>query len=160
MIHWRFILFICLSVLQLNSCSIEEARNKKNRKLVVLSDYLEPQDSIIFKSFKRQQDIDIEIIHLSTDKMIGLTRNKKYTADADIIMVKSMYDVHRLSQQSILQQIVFTDELSDKQRKYFSTKLNYICMTHCALGLTAPPNRYCLKYISLLQFVHSYIRTY
>ena len=125
MIQWRFLLFICLSVLQLNSCSIEEARHQKNRKLVVLSDYLEPQDSIIFKSFKRQQDIDIEIIHLSTDKMIGLTRNKKYTADADIIMVKSMYDVHRLSQQSILQQIVFKNELSDKQRKYVSTKYNY-----------------------------------
>ena len=125
MINWRFLSFICFIVLQLNSCSIEEAHNQKKGKLIVLSDYLESKDSSIFKVFKKQQNVDIEIIHMSAGKMIQLIRNEKYTAKADIIMVKSMYDVHRLSQQSIFQKIVFSNELNEKQRKHVSIKYNY-----------------------------------
>ena len=125
MTNWRFLSFICFIILQLNSCSIEEAKKEKKEKLVVLSDYLESKDSIIFKAFKEQRNVGVEIIQMSTRELIQMIRNEKYTAKADIVMVKSMFDVHRLSQQSIFQKIVFSNELNEKQKKHISTDYNY-----------------------------------
>lgn len=109
-----------------NSCSVETAKAPIKKQLIILSDYLNQTDVGIFKPFAKQEYVDLKIIHMESDKIIGLMRNQGSNVQADLILINSLYDVQTMYKRDILQTIHFEKELDAKIKKISSTKYKFI----------------------------------
>lgn len=119
-----FIVLIFLGVL--TSCSIESAKPKAKRELIIASDYLTPKDTVLFSKFIQSNKVELSISNMTTDKIIGHIRNMESNSGIDLIMVKSLYDVSRLDKRELLQNINFGEEIPMEAQAYSSWKYNYI----------------------------------
>lgn len=81
----------------IESCSIEEVKTPTKGYLVVASDFLEEKDSNVFKSFSKQKNITVKIKNLSSDSIIEHFKKFQYNSKFDAVLLKSSYDLYRLS---------------------------------------------------------------
>ena len=117
---------LLLSCIITSACSIETARTLGEKELVILSDYLEVKDTILFSKFSKNKNVSIKIVNIESDKIVGLTRNNGFNTEGDIIMVKSLFDINRLNQRDILHNIDFSEELSDIEHDQSNWSRNFM----------------------------------
>jgi len=122
-ISFFFLFLLSISVL---SCEIETAKAPENKQLVILSDYLNQSDTVLFQSFIRQENVSMQIVEMKADKIIGLIRNEGASIHADIIMVESIFDIHKMSKRSLLQRINFSNEIGEDEQKFSSWTYNFV----------------------------------
>lgn len=115
---------MCASIL--GACTIETAKAPSSKELVILSDYLQPKDTILFSQFSKARNVSLKIIASETDKIVGLMRNNGFNTKGDIIMVKSLLDINRLNQRDILHNIDFSKELSRPEHNQSNWSINFI----------------------------------
>ncbi len=116
-----YFILVFITILLVASCKIETAKPPVNKELIILSDYLEESDTLLFESFiKEQQNLSLKIVNMQADKIIGLIRNGGFNVQADIIMVKNLSDVHKMKKSSLLQRINFINKLTPEQQKFSS----------------------------------------
>ncbi len=87
------------------SCNQEEKTVDTVKRLVIASDYLEEEDTALFELFCAKHDIQVRIVNMSADRMIGHFRNRKYDNGIDLIMLRSLYDVNRLTRHDLFHPI-------------------------------------------------------
>jgi hypothetical protein len=119
------LLFLLISVL-VTACSIETAKTAPNKQLVIVSDYLNEQDTVLFSSFAKEKGVSIEIQTMNIDRIIGLMRNKGDNSGIDVVMVKSLFDIQKLDWLEMLQTIDYSEHLPEEISKYSSWKYNYV----------------------------------
>ena len=117
-----------ITLLLFASCSIETAKPTNNKELIIVSDYLEAKDTVLFKEFAKKNSIHISIFNMSADKIIGTIRNKEANSGIDVIMLKSLSDVSRLDKREIIQNIDLTDQLSHEAISFSSWKYNFVAI--------------------------------
>ena len=129
MIQFRAILLLMLvtiSVTAINSCSLETAKASRDKKLIIVSDYLYSSDTVLFRDFSKSNNVSIQIETMKTDNIIGMVRNEGHNIQADLILMKSLYDVYKLNKRSVLQAIHFESELDKATKKISSIENNFI----------------------------------
>ncbi len=119
-----FVLFFLLFVVQ--SCKLETAKASSQRELIILSDYLQASDTILFRSFSKEKKVTIRIKNMRTEKIIGLIRNEGFAIEGDVIMLERLTDVYKMSKGSLLQRLNFIDDLSSEQQKLSSQLYGFI----------------------------------
>lgn len=114
---------ILLSVLW--SCRLETAQPVKQKQLVIASDYLSESDTLLFRSFSESSNTRITILPWKKSKIIGEFRNNKYNTGIDVIMMKSMYDVHDLHKRKLFQPLKVSVNLKEEYLDFSSERYDY-----------------------------------
>lgn len=109
----RKMILFGVSLVLLSSCYIDSARQSKNIKLTIASDYLLPKDTILFESFKKNKEVNIEIQHLNRKELESWVDKHPYDSGIDLLMYKSIYDTYKLKKERLTQKIYGA-------REYFS----------------------------------------
>lgn len=121
-IFWISALFL----IGLASCSIDSAQPIKSQALVIASDFLHEEDTVLFKSFIRKNDIRIIIRHLSPDQMISEIESKGYNSGIDLVFSQNTQTPIKLNKKGILQDLVEIETDIKEQNKYISFKHNFV----------------------------------
>lgn len=119
---WILILFL----VGLASCSIETAQSVKSQALVIASDFLHEEDTVLFKDFIRKNDVRLVIRHLSADQMISEIESKGYNSGIDVVLSHNMQTPIRLNKRKILQDLVELETDIKNQNPYISYKHNFV----------------------------------
>jgi ABC-type thiamine transport system substrate-binding protein len=121
-----WILFTFLLVI--SSCTIESAEEPAEKKLFIASDYLHEKDSILFKEFELEMNVDVNIIPIQTEELISRLKQQGLNSGIDAIMVKSLYDLHKLNKHNLLHPIYFEKQLNPEVCAYSSWKIPYVAL--------------------------------
>lgn len=93
--------FSILSILSafLFSCSIEEAKPLRIRKLTIASDFLTKKDAHLFNRFAKEQHVQIDIYSMSADSLQSYLKSTGYNADIDLVFLGSLMSIKQLKNQ-------------------------------------------------------------
>lgn len=116
----------------IQSCQVSTAKVEANKKLVIVSDYLTDSDSLLFEDFIKKEKVNLLIINKTANGIIGNFRNNSFNTGFDIIMLKSLYNVNRLSKKNYFHSI---DELADE----FPEHRNFLSLEHDFIGFGVNP---------------------
>lgn len=108
--------FILFSV---TSCVVNTAEAPKKQHVIIYSDCLNKEDVSLFRYFRKKEHIQVKIVHLSADSILRIVQSEGYNTKADVIILKSLYDIQRVYKAKILNPIVSwkLDELVNKNFK-------------------------------------------
>jgi len=119
---WSFIFFSFIILFFSIGCKLENAKPETDNELIIVSDYLEAKDSMLFEKFASKNDVRVIIKDMEVNDVIGAFRNYKYGVGIDILMLKSLYNVNRLSKNDYFQSV----SNFSKESSFNSLKYNYI----------------------------------
>lgn len=100
----RLILFSVL-ILSLTDCNTPTVSSKKPQKLCIASDFLTPEDTILFSGFRKKEQIKIVILPMSADSVVKHFRQLGYNSKFDLVLMKSVCALDKLSQNEVLHTI-------------------------------------------------------
>ena len=112
--------------LGITSCSIETAQPEKYQALVVASDFLQEEDTVLFSKFTQENDLHIIIRNLSVDRIISEIQSKGYNSRIDVILSQNMQTPITLNKHGILQDIVRDEEDTKTHNQFISYKHNFV----------------------------------
>ncbi len=92
----------------LAGCYIDTAPIEKGEVVVIASDYLTPDDSILFEDYTNDHDIRVVIHTISCDSLISALDEALYDSGFDVVMMSSLTDVRRLYSKDMLHAIYET----------------------------------------------------
>lgn len=122
----RFNVFFSFVLLFVSSCTLEDAESPQEKELIIASDYLQEKDSTLFKSFSKKHSVRIRILSMDAAQIKQRLSERGVNSGIDLIIIKSMYDVHKIHRKNLIQAIDFSFELADSEQKYSSWKYDYI----------------------------------
>lgn len=121
-----FLLVLTVASLILSGCYVENASSSKNKILVIASDYLYEQDTLIFSDFAKKENIRIIIKHIDAPSLVGEIQGNKYAHGIDLVMMKSLYNVYNLSRTDLFHSINHIKEENRALARFMSTEYKYI----------------------------------
>lgn len=92
----NFAFLVTILVVFLTGCSIEEANQSHKNELIIVSDFLKPKDSSLFKTFSKSNNIRIKIKFLSSDSIRKSLQKDGFDSNFDLVFVKSLQSVKNL----------------------------------------------------------------
>jgi len=110
----------------ITSCDTVSSKKNLETSLVIVSDYLTSKDTVLFTAFAKKEKVRIFIRTKTTDQIIGAFRKSEYGTKYDIIMMSSLFDVHRLSKINCLHPITELEDELIETKKFSSSKYNFI----------------------------------
>lgn len=119
-----FFLFIA-PVFWLGGCYVESAKPIEDKQLVIVSDYLRVEDTLLFQKFEEKHKVDVIIRSMNANELIGYMRNARHNSGLDIIMMKSLYDVLHLQKQDVLHQFGANEKMFNLDTSFISTNYNF-----------------------------------
>ncbi|MCJ8292555.1 MAG: hypothetical protein HRT58_21650 [Crocinitomicaceae bacterium] len=114
------------SLLAMTSCSIETAEPLKSQALVIASDLLHAEDTVLFQNFTKNNGIRIIILHLSPDQIIATIKKKGYNSGIDMVLSQNMQTPIKLNKSGILHDMVEQVSKTKSPNQYISYKHNFI----------------------------------
>ena len=108
------------------SCSIEMAKPEKKQTLVIASDFLHEEDTLIFKQFVQKHKIRVVIRHLSPEELIAKLKDARFNSGIDVVLAQNAYTALRLNNLGMLHDFEKTPEASTNTNRYISYKHNFI----------------------------------
>ena len=123
---WSIFYFSFIILFFSIGCKLENAKPKPKKELIIVSDYLEAKDSILFSKFASKNDVRVIVKYMKVNNVIGSFRNNKYGVGIDILMMKSLYNVNRLSKNGYFQSISNLSQKLTSISSFVSLKYNYI----------------------------------
>jgi ABC-type Fe3+ transport system substrate-binding protein len=115
-----------MSWLIVGACTIENAKVPREKELVIASDYLEESDTTVFEGFSKKFNVSVHIISMDATQIQHHLTNQGMNAGIDLVMIKSMHDVHQFQRKKLFQPINFEDEFEPELTKYSSWKYDYV----------------------------------
>ncbi|MBI1838069.1 MAG: ABC transporter substrate-binding protein [Flavobacteriia bacterium] len=114
---------LILLTIVLNSCNVDLAKESPKQFITIYSDCLTPKDRILFKSFRKKNNIHIKICYLSSDSLIQSIKTNKFNSQADLIILKSLTNTYKCQKLDLYNEVHSwkLDELIDKK---YSSKNN------------------------------------
>ena len=73
-----------------SGCYVENASSEKDKTLVIASDYLNEEDTLIFSDFAKKENVRIIIKHIDAATLIGEIQGNEYAHGIDLVMMKSL----------------------------------------------------------------------
>ena len=124
----RFIVVILVNIMLLSSCYIKSAKAPVVKTLVIASDFLSEEDTVLFADFSKKYGVRLEIRPMTADAIIGLMRNTDYNSGLDLILSESSHSAFRLSNEGLLQNIDPEDKEFDLEHNFVSDKYSYVAL--------------------------------
>jgi len=90
------LLFLFLLLLFFSACGIEEADSTTAKELVIVSDFLKSNDTILFKQFSKVNNIRIKIKFLQADSIKKILQKDDFNSNFDLVFMKSLQSVKEL----------------------------------------------------------------
>lgn len=113
-------------IISLVSCQQEKAISEEAKELIIVSDYLNESDTLLFANFCDQQGVRIRIVNMTTDNIIGRFRNKGYNSGFDVVMLESLYSINQLSKHDFLHPADQYLSETELKENFNSSRYNYI----------------------------------
>lgn len=115
---FKYLFIISFVSLVFTSC-IDTAKIPKDQIVTVYTDCLNKDDVPLFRRFRKKEHIRVKIIHLPVDSILQIIQKEGYNTKADVVILKSLYDMQRVTKVDILQRLRSwkLDELVDKKFK-------------------------------------------
>ncbi len=110
----------------ISGCYVENASSEKNKTLVIASDYLNEEDTLMFSDFAKKKKIRIIIKHIDASSLVGEIQGNKYGHGIDLVMIKSLYNVYNLSRTDLFHSINHVKEEFRDLARFMSTEYKYI----------------------------------
>lgn len=99
-------LICCFAILlTANSCVIETAKAPTKQYVTIYTDCLIKNDVKLFSTFSKKEHIQVRIIHLPADSILSRLKKQKYNTYADILLLKSVFDMHQIKKEKLLQPV-------------------------------------------------------
>lgn len=92
-----FLLLVFIFAVFYFESGIKDLPASRSTKLTIVSDFLEQKDTALFRAFSKKFQVSVKIYELSDDKLIGFLRNHPFGSEIDLVMMKSLYNVHKLA---------------------------------------------------------------
>ncbi len=121
-----FSFFTALILSGFTSCDIETAEAKKSQRLIIASDFLHVQDTLIFKEFVRENNVRVVIRHLSGNKIIEKIKREGFNSGLDIVLTKNMNTALRLNNVGALHDFEKNENDVQSQNPYISYTHNFV----------------------------------
>ena len=102
MTKWVVLIGLLLYGVFLTQCTVPEAKDESVATLVLASDFLTANDTLIFRDFEKEHQLRVRIRHMSTDSIISHFRAYGYNSSFDGVLLYSTYNLHRLSKAEVL----------------------------------------------------------
>ena len=119
--------FILIAVsLIISGCYVENASSSKNKVLVIASDYLNEEDTLMFSDFSKKESTRIIIKHIDVSSLVGEIQGNQYAHGIDLVMIKSLYNVYNLSRTGLFHSISHVKEEFEELSQFMSTDYKYI----------------------------------
>lgn len=97
----RLVIFSLL-LLSLTDCNTPSVTSKKPEKLYIASDFLTPEDSLMFNGFRKKEQVRVIILPMSTDSIVKHYRQFRYNSKFDMVFMRSTYSLDQLSSNGVL----------------------------------------------------------
>ncbi|MFK7785343.1 MAG: hypothetical protein AB8B56_09515 [Crocinitomicaceae bacterium] len=110
----------------ITACTIETATPIKSEALVIASDFLYEEDTVLFADFSKKNSVRLIIRHLSSDEMISEMTSKGYNSGIDLVFSDNMQTPVKLNKQGILQDLVEIEKGVKTQNPYISYRHNFV----------------------------------
>ena len=136
------VIFLLLILVSSSSCLVETVKEPKNQIVTIFSDCLKKKDIKLFKSFSKKEHILVKIVYLPTRKILYKLKKESYNTDADIIILKSTYDMFKAQKGDLLQAVN-----SEKANEIID--INYRSKTKTWFGIGIDPYVFVAKNDSL-----------
>lgn len=117
---------IAISLLAVTSCTIETAQPIKSNSLVIASDFLHAEDTVLFKDFIKDNDVRLKIRHLTADQIIRIIKEKRYNSGLDMVLSQNMHTSIKLNRNRVLHDLIDPKNEIKSQNLYISYKHNFI----------------------------------
>jgi ABC-type Fe3+ transport system substrate-binding protein len=124
------VIYLLLILLSFSSCMVETVKEPKNQTVTIYSDCLKKKDLKLFKSFSKKEHILVNIIYLPTKKILYKLKKASYNTDADIIILKSTYDMYKAQKGDLLQPLN-----SEKAKEIIDIKYRSKTKTWFGIGI-------------------------
>jgi hypothetical protein len=108
------------------SCSIEMAKPEKKQRLVIASDFLHEEDTLIFRQFVQKHKIRVVIRHLSPEDLIKKLNNSRFNSGIDLVLAQNSYTALRLNNLGMLHDFEIIPGASPNSNPYISYKHNFV----------------------------------
>ena len=126
------------------SCQIESAQRKETTRLTILSTFLESKDSLLFRNWSKNEQVQVLIRNAPLDSMIHWLQSKRYNTHYDLILCDNLMDQQKLHRAKVLQALPVSVDYSSfdsEQYQFLALGLNpYIFKT--AADSIRLPNAY------------------
>jgi hypothetical protein len=113
-------------IVMISSCTIETAKPASNHQLVIASDFLHAEDTLLFTEFSKKHSIRLVIRHLSIEEIIGKMEEKGFNSGIDMVLSKSMHSSIQLNNNGILHDLVLDETKAKSQNPFISYKHNFV----------------------------------
>lgn len=134
MLRWlsSFTLILIFVLGAMTSCSIETARVKKSPFLVIASDFLTAQDTILFKEFVRKNNVRVIIHPMSGDEVLKKIRESAFNSGLDLILMQNSNTALRLNNAGVIHDF-------DKEENSVNSQNPFVSYTHNFVGIGVDP---------------------
>jgi len=122
----RALFLFLVSIFVVGSCSIPEVQESEKGFVIIASDFLSSNDSLIFKNFEKSNKTKVHIKHLSTDSIISHVKQFGYNTQFDGVLLFSSYSMNRLSNLNFLNEL--PDQLSHQPKAIRAPYNKWICI--------------------------------
>lgn len=123
----RILLYLILLPLMVGSaCTVKSAKAEKNHAITIASDFLHPEDSVLFANFAQRNDLHITIRHLSLNELISEVETKGYNSGIDLVFSQNTRTPIELNKKGLLQNLVEPEDKLTSQNHYISYRHNFI----------------------------------
>lgn len=85
------------------SCTLETAVPFKQQRVVLASDCLYQKDTVLFRSFLKQNGVSVQIVHMHADSIYAKLLSEGINTEIDAVILHSAYDMYRLAEKEALQ---------------------------------------------------------
>lgn len=93
---------ICI-VFTFLGCTLENAKPLPDQHVVIASDFLQPKDRSIFKSFTKKTHIKVYIISLSAENIVKKLKNEKTATRIDAVLLSSLVSMKKIKDGRFIQ---------------------------------------------------------
>lgn len=105
-------------------CAIPTAAPEKNPELVVATDLLTSEDSLLLDQFARKNHVKIILKELSPDSLIRLSQEAPFETGIDVVVIHHLYDMRRILSKNMLGSIrnsILPDYSTRQKKPRFAT---------------------------------------
>lgn len=113
-------------LLGFTSCRLETATPPSKKELIVVSDFLNPSDSVLFTDFEREHGVDVQLHIMSMDLIVSTLKSKGLNAGIDLILPKNLYDLNRLHKAKVVHPIQTNQFNNPPSSKFSSNSYHFI----------------------------------
>lgn len=133
MVNPKFAFLSFFLILLLTSCISQDLENNSPRKVVIYTDHVGTEDSLIYRKFHKNEQIKVYIKLYSTEEILTIIQEEKYDSYADLIILHGANQLSKAANLNLFRS--FNDEKTkiNIAKNYASTHNKWLALSKTPL---------------------------